>query len=261
MIRRAIVATLLAMTAATRAAAQPALPGPTGSPEFLSRFDFYISLAGLGEDDDRFSWDAHVGGDFDLVDYGLGRVTLLGEYQAVLGNQLQLFDPNQGNYTFAVSSSARVGATEFGVLFDHLSRHLTDRSKDFGIMRNVLAGQVMREFRTGRDTVVLRADAGKVVKAMYLDYSWIANADIVVRRQTSSRVGLFGRLRAEFYGVDADVAGRQDQQGGHVEGGVRLTGGAGAIELFAGYERVVDADPIEAQPRQWAFAGIRLIDR
>jgi hypothetical protein len=41
---------------------------------------------------------------------------------------------------------------------------------------------------------------------------------------------------------------------------VRVGGPGGAIELFAGYAKVVDADPLDRQPAQWAFAGFRVID-
>jgi hypothetical protein len=44
-----------------------------------------------------------------------------------------------------------------------------------------------------------------------------------------------------------------------VEAGVRLNGRAGAIELFAGFERRIDADPLDRQTQQWAMAGFRLV--
>jgi hypothetical protein len=40
---------------------------------------------------------------------------------------------------------------------------------------------------------------------------------------------------------------------------VRLLGTGGAIDLFAGYEKVIDADPLDRQARRWAFAGFRLL--
>ncbi len=47
----------------------------------------------------RFTWDTHWGGDFDLVDYVHGRVTFLADYQALLGSEFRPFDPYQSNYT------------------------------------------------------------------------------------------------------------------------------------------------------------------
>jgi hypothetical protein len=61
-------------------------------------------------------------------------------------------------------------------------------------------------------------------------------------------------------GVDPAVAGRGQQNGGRFEGGIRIRGGALRLELFAGIERVVDADPLDRLPRSWGFAGFRLVN-
>ena len=65
----------------------------------------------------------------------------------------------------------------------------------------------------------------------------------------------------ETFGVDQSISTRGRQTGGRAEGGVRLSGRGAGIELFIGYERVVDADPIEELPLQWGFAGFRLIGK
>ncbi|MGE3512645.1 MAG: hypothetical protein AB7N65_27590 [Vicinamibacterales bacterium] len=44
-----------------------------------------------------------------------------------------------------------------------------------------------------------------------------------------------------------------------IEVGVRLIGDAAAIELFGGFERRVDAYPLDWAPRRWALAGFRLV--
>src|ERR671922_4983 len=58
MIKWTAVAILLAF--ASRANAQT----------FLSRYAFHLDAEHLGSNDDRFSWDADLGGDIDLLDYG-----------------------------------------------------------------------------------------------------------------------------------------------------------------------------------------------
>ena len=68
-----------------------------------------------------------LGGDFDLVDYVYGRLAILADYEAVLGDELQLFDPNQASYTLEVSVSARLRGTELAGVLHHVSRHLSDR--------------------------------------------------------------------------------------------------------------------------------------
>ena len=52
-------------------------PAPdTAGPDFLSRAEFHLSANVLAapNDDQRFSWDAHFGGDVDVFDYVVGRV-------------------------------------------------------------------------------------------------------------------------------------------------------------------------------------------
>src|SRR6266699_5561377 len=109
---------------ASVAYAQTPLPTPEAapaSPDFLTHYHFHLSANALSSDDPRFGWQTHFGGDFDLVDYVGGRANILIDYEAVLGNELRLFDPNQGNYTLEASASARAGGTEIAGVLHHVS--------------------------------------------------------------------------------------------------------------------------------------------
>jgi len=57
------------------------------------------------------------------------------------------------------------------------------------------------------------------------------------------------------------IAGRGMQRAGRLEAGVRFSGRAGGVELFAGFERRTDADPIDRAPQHWAFAGFRFVSQ
>jgi hypothetical protein len=247
---------------ASAAHAQTPLPKPEAapdSPEFLSSYNFHLSADALSVDDPRFSWQTHFGGDVDLVDYVRGRANILIDYEAVLGSQLRAFDPNQGNYTLEVSGSVRLGGTEVAGMLHHVSRHLSDRPKDFAIAWNVLGGRVLRRVTAGGVTMDVQGSAGKIIERAFVDYSWIADADVVLRRPVAPHVGVFAHGFGELVGVDQTVAGRDARQGGRVEGGVRLNGRAGAVELFAGLERRIDADPIDGRSQRWVFAGFRFV--
>lgn len=252
------VAFFLALAPSAPARAQQPLADPPSSKQFMGRFDFEMIANALAADDQRFSWDTHWVGSFDFVDYVRGRLTFLADYQAVLGSELQPFDPNQSKYTLEVSSSVRAGSTEVAGVLQHVSRHRGDRPKDFGVAINALSGRIMRQFDMGGGTLALRADAGKVIERSYVDYTWMAAMEAVVRRPMTPHVGVFARAYGEAFAVDSDIAGREHQRGGRVEGGVRLSGSRGAIELFGGYERVIDADQLDRLAREWAFGGFRL---
>jgi hypothetical protein len=257
---RAAGAACLILTLAGRAAAQQPMRDRPSTHEFLSRYDFHLVLAGLADEDDRFSWDGRVGAELDLVDYVVGRFSALAEYQVVMGNELRAFDANQGTYTLEAASSFRAASTEFAAVFHHVSRHLSDRGNKRAIAMNIFGSRVLRRIPLGAGTLDVWADLGRVVQHTYVDYTWRARVSLVARRPMGSRLGVFGRAFGETYGVNPQVAGRDGQHGGRVEGGLRLAGRAAAVELFAGYERVIDADPLDRQPRRWAFAGFRVIN-
>lgn len=249
------------MLSALPALAQQPLADPPNSPEFMSRYDFNLSAASLASGSTQFSWDTRWDGDLDVVDYVYGRLSVLANYQAILGNEFRSFDPNQSTYTLEVSSSVRDRGAELALVFNHVSRHLGDRPKRLSVSENSLGPRVLRRFGGKGPTADLRAEFRKVINPAYVDYTWIGQVDVTVRRALSGRTGVYGRGYGEMYGVDPAVAGRERQQGGRAEIGIRLTGTHGAVDLFAGAERVVDADPLDRLARHWAFAGFRLASK
>jgi hypothetical protein len=241
--------------------ATPARAQDARKTEFMSRYDFYITMAKLSSPDRRFDWNGRVGGDMDLVDYVKGRTSLFAEYEVVMGDELRKFDPNQGNYTFDGSTSWRIRGTEVAGVFHHVSRHLSDRPKTEAVDMNSVEGWVLRQFTAGSGVIDVRAGAGKVIQRSFLDYTWRTHAKITALRPITQTVQLFGHGAIETFGTDRAIAGRGAQTGGRLEGGLRLAGKQGAIELFGGWEHVIDAYPLERTGRSWAFAGFRLTSK
>ena len=250
---------LVGLTTPCVRAQTPRPEPPASSPAFLAHYDFHVSLAAPSTEDQRFSWDTHVGGDLDVVDYVRGRVNVLVDYEAVLGSQFRAFDPNQGDYTLEASASTRTRGTELAGLFHHVSRHLSDRPKRFSIDWNVVGARVLRRFSVGPWTVAGHAGAGRVIAQHYVDYAWTADADVRVSHAINHLAGVFVAGTGEIFGVDRSIADRSRQGGGRIEAGVRLNGTAGAIELFAGIEQRVDAYPLDRVPQNWFLAGFRLV--
>jgi hypothetical protein len=151
--------------------------------------------------------------------------------------------------------------TEVAFVFHHVSRHISDRPKQFAIAWNVAGARVLRRFTGKGLTVDVRADVGAIVQHSYVDYSWTANTDLLLRRPINSRLGVFVHLSGEVFGVDGSVADRGTQNGGRAEAGLRINGRGGALELFAGGERRLDADPLDRQTHSWGVAGFRLLSR
>ena len=262
--RLLLVMALWAVSAARAGAQQPGpqpLAAPGDSPEFLTRYDFQLSGTALAIDDERFSWDTHFGGALDVIDYVRGRASIVADYQAVLGHQFRPFDPNQAYYTLEASGLVWTGPVELAGVFHHISRHLGDRPKRAAVAWNVLGARVLRQVSIRGTTLGVRAGAGRILQHALVDYSWTADLDLVVRRSLTERVGVYARGSGDLFSIDSSSSSRDTQKEGRIEAGVRLNGGAGAIELFAGYERRVDADPFERLPLQWALAGFRLVNK
>jgi hypothetical protein len=255
---RSVVLACSLITAAASAHAQSTLVEPPSSPQFLTRFDFEIVANALSGDDPHFSWDTHWTGNFDFVDYVYGRLTFEADYQTILGNEFRPFDPYQGNYYLSAAASYRHGSNEYALIFHHISRHLSDRPKRDPVAMNAWIVRMLKRIERRGTTIDVIGNIGPVVARVWLDYTWLGNVDVMVRRPITPVVGFYARGFGETYGVDEDVAGRGQQWGGRIEGGVRLAGRGGALDLFGGFERMIDADPLDRVTRQWALAGIRL---
>lgn len=268
--RHAAATACLTILFAVRAAAQQqpqVVPAPA-SPEFLSRYDFHLSVDSLMPPkdtpeeiaDERFSWMTHFGGSFDVVDLVFARAGASIDFEAVEGSEYRPFDPNQGNYTLEAFVLARAGRIEVGPIFHHVSRHLSDRPKRDAIAWNELGGRVLGRQEVGKTTLDVDLEGGRVMQHSFVDYTWIADAKLLVKRPINTRVGLFGTAAGQLFGVN-DSLGRGTQTGARVEVGVRLSGPGAVMELYVGYENRVDAYPLDRVPQHWALTGLRLVSR
>jgi hypothetical protein len=268
------LAACFALVFAAHAAAQetqPIIAPAPAVPDFLTRYDFHLSIASLITStptpappvpDQRFSWDSHFGGSFDIADLVVARLGVTVDYQAVMGSEYRPFDPNQANYLLEGFVSARVAPdTEVAAIFHHVSRHLSDRPKAFAVAYNEIGGRLMRRQAFGTTTVDVDLEGGRAVQHSYVDYTWLGSLQVLVRRPLNERVGFFVHGSGQAFAVNELVAGRGAQAGGLVEAGVRVAGRAGALEIFAGYEKRVDADPLDRLSQRWGLAGFRLLSR
>jgi hypothetical protein len=254
---------LLGLTSIFFAFALIARPAPAAAQDpvqFLPRFDFYLAAEYLSDADARFVWDADLGGEVDLVDYRVGRVTFITNYEVVMGTQLRRFDPNQGNYILAGTASARAGGFEVAGMFYHQSRHLSDRPKTGAVDWNMLGVRVMREMARGRTEWLARADVRRTIQKSFVDYRWEVDAEGRGRIGLIPRVSLVTRGDVRILGVDA-TRDRGTQAGFLAEGGVRFEGNAAAMELFVAAERRIDPYPVEFATATWLKVGFRLLTR
>ncbi len=228
---------------------------------WLTAYRFHLAAASVRTDDPRFDWDAHFGGDVDVLDYGSGRVNLLADYEVMIGSEFRTIDPNQGAYRLQVSASWRTGASEVQPLFHHVSRHLSDRANRQAVSWNGAGAAATTRYARGPFAAAVDVRGMKIVQAAFVDYTWQigTSADTEYRVSPAAAIIVRGDLTSTF--VDRQVAGRGTQMSGRVESGVRLLGKGAGVELFAAWERRLDPSPLERGTRNWALLGFRFVNR
>lgn len=257
--RLAFTFTMILVGGAGPVAAQTTNRGPSVS--FLPRSAFHMNAEHLGGiDDERFRWDTNLGGELDLVDYTRGRFIFAANYQAILGEELKLFDPNQGNYMLQGVLTARIKQVEAGLVFHHLSRHLGDRANTQPVDWNMLGGRVNQVFLVNGILIDVQGDLRWTIQHSYVDYTWELDTRVRVDRLLKPGVGVLAAGGFRHLGVDG-TAGRDGPNGFRAEGGVRFEGSGGAVELFVGAERRIDPYPLEFGTMTWMTAGFRLLSR
>ena len=260
MIRRCVVALALLASASSAAAQPPSPPSPpaSSSVELLPRYTFHLAAEHLASPDPRYVWDANFGGELDLVDYVAGRATFAANYQTILGEQIRLFDPNQGNYILAGSLSLRPKGGEIAGVFHHESRHLSDRAKRQAVAWNMIGVRVSAAHTRGRLALQGRADLRGIVQKALVDYRWEIDTEARSRLAVAPMTALFAGGGVRWLGVDG-TRNRGTQHGFRGEGGVRLQGRGAAVELFVAGERRIDPYPLEFSNETWITAGFRLL--
>jgi hypothetical protein len=241
--------------------AVPAVAQTTDPPiQFMSRYQFRLGAEHLSGDDERFVWDTNFGGEVDLLDYGRGRATFVANYQAILGEEFRNFDPNQGNYILGGSVSMRFASVEVAGVFHHTSRHLSDRPKRPPVDWNMFGGRVRARTTRGALESDARLDIRGVVQKSFVDYRWELDGGVRNLYRVAPAFALVSEINLRLVGVDG-TQDRGGQTGFRAEGGVRVDGRAGAIEVFVAAERRVDPYPLEFGTETWLMAGFRLVSR
>jgi hypothetical protein len=245
---------------AARAQQQPAAADASPAFELLPGYDFRIGLEHLSGDDPRFVWDAHYGGVIGLFDYRGLRLNMVADYEALLGNEYQPFDPLQGNYALGGSLGGKVGGVQLDVVMHHLSRHMGDRAKRDAIAWNMYGGRVSGTRTRGALRMDSRALLRFSTNKAFVDYNWEVEAGTTGRYRVRSKASWIWAGELRRIGVDG-TRNRGTQTGYRVEGGVRLDGRAGDLEVVAGYERRIDPYQLEFGTVQWVTAGFRVVSR
>ncbi len=214
----------------------------------------------LPKNDERFNWSIDLKADLDVLDVGFARANFFFNFETIAGTDFRRVDPNQTNYTLDMSVFGRLPRGEFGMTFHHVSRHRSDRANRFGISWNML-GVVYGEHLT-LNGVNIRTSvrALKTIEhSMQLDYAGEVSGSLEVTAPVNGRVDLYTDMTSVVVPVDAGVFNRDTRVGGLIEGGFRVRYSGASLELYGGWERRIDADPIELKTEDWGLVGFRIV--
>ena len=250
-------ALLITIAGAGRATAQPA-PDP---PKLFTRAALAFDWAGLVTADPRFTWDSRVRVDVDVLDTRRWRLAFAVDYEAIIGGERRMFDLNQGNYEFDGTASRRFGEVEIGVLTRHVSRHLVDRENPGTISWNLAGAKAWHTRRIGQSLVSGEIEFGWAMQQGFVDYQWTSELDLLWRYPFSDRLEWVGRGEGGVIGTMDEPGGRPRICGGRLEGALRINGHAAAIEVFAAYERRMDAFPTDRFRVRFTAIGFRLVSK
>jgi hypothetical protein len=228
--------------------------------EFFPRADFRMDAEHISSNNILFVWDANFGGDVDFFDWNGVRASFLANYEVVLDNELRNFAPNSGNYVLEPSVSTRVRNMDLAFQFHHVSRHLADAAKIGAIDWNMLGGRVHKSWTSGDWSLDGRGDVRRVIRKSFVDYNWEVEGQLRAVYAWRPRVGFASHVIWHTLTVDGS-RNRGTQTGGRAEGGVRLQGNGGAVELFLAAERRVDPYPLEFFTDNWLTTGFRFTSR
>lgn len=236
------------------------VPGiSTGEPSgFLTRSAFFVSVAGMQTDDPRFSLVQRSRADLDLFSYRKGRINFLVDTELVMGSERRAFDLNHANVIFETSASYRLGSIDVAVVVHHHSRHVVDREFDRVPAWHTVGARANQLFLARQSTIDVSLEYGRVVHHTFVDYTWTSQLTIRVDRTLRPGAHAFASGSGGLVGVDRAVLNRGRPTGARAEGGVRFVAERAAADLFAAYERRVDAYPTSREPSSWFEFGFRL---
>ena len=214
-------------------------------------------LVGSGADG-RFNWDADLRLDVDLFDVGAVRGNLLANLETIIGSELREIDPNQNNYVVDFALFVRLPRGEIAGTFHHVSRHLGDRADQGSVSWNMAGVSYGDRFTIGPLRVEAGGRAMATVERANVDYAaqfeWFGDFELPL----NPRISIIGAFEGVVVPVELDMLMRTTRRGGRATGGVRFPTGVGSVDLYAGWEKRIDAGQFTRETPRWFQLGLRL---
>jgi len=208
--------------------------------------------------DQPFNWDLDVSLDFDLLDLGIIRGNLFGNFETIIGGELRAVDPNQSNYIIDTSIFIRLPRGELSTAFHHVSRHQIDRPDTGSISWNMVGISYGDQLTIGQVELDVGARAMGTIQRAGVDYRGQFETYFKILRVINQKLSVIASVDGVIVPVEATFFGRNTQHGGRIEGGVRLRSKVGSFDMFVAWEQRIDASALRHQTVRWTQFGFRL---
>ena len=227
--------------------------------QFLSRYDFHLSAPRSGERRRRASRGTRTAAatsTWSTTSSAARRS--VADYEAVLGNELRPFDPNQGNlHARGVGLGPRRRRPKSPACFHHVSRHLSDRPKR---LRDRLerAGRAraapVRPTAARPSICAARREASSRTRTSTTRGRRTSTS--IVRRPSERRRRRCSAARAASSSASTPSRAGATPAAAASRAACGSTAGGAALELFARLRAAsIDADPLDRQPRSGHSPG------
>ena len=208
-----------------------------------------------------FDWDLDMSIDFDVFDLGFSRFNVFGNFETIIGSELRAIDPNQSNYTVDLSIFFRLPRGELAGTFHHASRHLVDRARRDSVAWNMLGIAYGDRFSIGHLEVDTGVRSMGILRRHSMDYLGQFEAYVNMAHLITPTLAIIAGADAVIIPVKSEKFDQGTRNGGRAEAGMRFLAGAAAIDLFAAWERRIDASSVDRETVNWAQFGLRLAAR
>lgn len=245
-------------TVAPSAVAQPAPPPPDEWPSVLTRAALSATGEFLNSRQPDMPLSVMFRGDVDLVDFGAMRIPFDFTFAVAFNDH---FNPRHADYSFRFTPTVPVGRVDLSALYHHTSRHLHDAERPAPISWDSFGGRAATGGGSGRWLWSSRFEASYYPdsRRRYVDYQWEAVEAGRVSYRVSPRWAYYGDATLREVRCDRGVAGRDRAWGSRIEAGLVLGYRGGIAEVFIGWDRRIDPDPLEHSEASFFVFGGRLV--
>jgi hypothetical protein len=227
---------------------------------FLPDLSLHLSGAHYAPAGPSLQWTTWIGGGFELL--RVERVTAFadGDIETVVGNERRGFDANQVNYHLDTGVRLSLGEWKTALVLSHVSRHLSDREKGYGIDWNQVVVRGGRGFGAARRLPLhVAVSLGYTIQhAVRVHYDWEANAQLLGELVLHGKKRAYARLDLRGVTTDGgDVPARSGFLDARLEGGWMFERDRKRLDLFVAYEHRNDVFVTEPGSRDRALFGFR----